>query len=269
MAIIPVKQTLSVTFARANEANLAIANSAKGGQEDSLTEVIAPVSRASGKITATQGNTAVSGVGTDFENDFSVGDYLFYYNIFTATPALLGKIASIQNASSMTLTAGGSSTTINAPGAYCGFANVVLGASEDILMRVQTNYESPFIYLPNWNQWLSPQDFGAYNNEATNNLETFSAIGNPSTPASPSNIPYTISPVFGWELNPATQTYFPAETDFPNFAFAVLSPYGSTSDNLSPNTLFKLFASASFDANAIKAGVNYKRSDLKLAGYFI
>jgi hypothetical protein len=264
MAIIPVQQPLTdIVFAKATEANLAIAKTPTGA--GTLTDVIAPVTFASGVISATSGQANVTGTGTNFENDFAQGDFLFYYDLYTAAPTLLGQIESIGSPTLITLTEDVPTTIQNLPS---GKANIVLSPTDTILMRIgMAPISGGNFFLPNWNQWVSPNSYGQPNNENTNFLEQISLANAPETPAvSPTNIPYTITPVFGWEINATTQTYFPTNATVPGFVYAQLIPNSGSS--VAANTLFRLFASASFEANCIRASLNYPKSDLVLAGYF-
>lgn len=271
MAITPVRQALpGITFARATEANIALANTATGGTEADLQDIISPVTLATGKITCTSASTAITGIGTAFTTDFKIGDYLFYYDLFDAEPSLLGKIETISSNNSMTLTSG-APTTINSPGRYCGKTNALLATQESIIMRVPVVRSSgTTFFLPNWNMWLSPNSYGAFNNSSTNNLVRYSAINNPTEEATPpiQNISYTITPQFGWQINPSTLTYFNTSAEIPNFAYGLIDPYGATAEVLAPNTLFKLFANPEFDENCIRATTSYSQSNLQSAGYF-
>ncbi len=89
-----------ILFAKANEANRAIAQTQSGA--GTLTDVINPVTFATGKINTTNGSTAVTGVDTKFTDDFEAGQFLFYYN-YEGDPVLVGRIASIASDTSLTL----------------------------------------------------------------------------------------------------------------------------------------------------------------------
>jgi hypothetical protein len=281
MALNTSQQILpGITFAKATAANIALANSATGGAASDLQEVIAPITLATGKITCTSGSPGVTGIGTAFTTDFSIGDYLFSYDLYDANPSLLGKISLISSDTSLTLSED-APTTINAPGLYAGKTNSILAASDNIIMRVPVVRGSgTTFYLPNWNQWLSPTAYGQFNNSSTNNLKQYSKVGVPTTeePSQP-NIQYTIRPYYqGWASIPApigrnqlepTLQYFPTAADIPTFAYALVNPYGNNSTLLAPNTLFKLFASQSFLQNCITAGLSYSSDLLRQAGYFV
>lgn len=268
MAITPVTTNLpGITFAVANSANLAVANSPTG--QGTLSEIITPVSLAKGKISSSTSSTSITGTGTEFLSDFNVGDYLFYYDIYTAVPALLGKIATVGSNSSITLEANALSTQT---GVYCGGTNIVVRTQDNLIVRIPvpitgTNQFS----LPNWNNWLDrPKRYGAWNDSVTNSLKRISKPLTPSVPDTEQNIQYTLTPVFGWQTadTPTGPVYFPSVASIPKFVYALLNPNGSGNAALAPNTLFKLFANSNFSLNCIRAGVNYAKSNLVEAGYF-
>jgi hypothetical protein len=273
MAITPVTTNLpGITFAVANTANLAVANSQTGN--GTLSDIINPVSLAKGKITSDDTLTAITGAGTEFLADFNVGDYLFYYDIYTAVPALLGRIATISSDTSLILEENALST--QATGVYCGATNRVVRTQDSILMRIPVPITGPNQFsLPNWNNWLSiPRKYGAWNDETTNNLERISKPLNPNQLDTEENIQYTIKPLFGWPSTEALVNgakvfvYFPTTASIPTNVYALLNPYGTGNQTLAPNTLFKIFANSNFNLNCIRAGLNYPQSNLKEAGYF-
>lgn len=269
----PVRLTYTasgITFAKANENNIAIANTQSGLGE--LTDVIAPVTLASGLITVS--GTGVTGVGTSFLTDFAAGQYLFYYNN-EGEPALLGKISVIGSATTITLTA---AAAINVTDVYCGMASTILGTSENLMIRIPVAQSGPNVIIPNWAAYRvieTPLDATAYNNSTFSNLEQYSDVNVPQTPASPplTNIPYTIQPVYNFQSYEAivagqkTTLYFQTAANFPSFCYAILNPYGEANSVLAANTLYKLFASESFSLNGIVATTAYSKQLLTLAGY--
>lgn len=269
---VPVRFTYTasgITFAKANDNNIAIANTQSGLGE--LTDVIDPVTLASGKITVS--GTSVTGVGTSFLTDFAKGQYLFYYNN-EGEPALLGKIFSVAQ-NSMTLTA---AAAINVTSVYCGMASTILGTSENLIIRIPVVPSGPNVIIPNWAAYRnieSPLDATSYNNETFSNLEQYSNVNAPQTPATPplTQIPYTIQPVYNFQSYEAivagqkTTLYFQTAANFPSFCYAVLNPYGDANVSLPANTLYKLFASESFNLNGIVATTAYTQQFLTLAGY--
>lgn len=260
-----------IVFAKANDNNIAIANTQSG--LGTLTDVIAPVTLASGKITVT--GTAVTGVGTSFQTDFAAGQYLFYYN-YAGEPALLGKILSVGSAS-MTLT---ENATVNVVGVYCGMAQTILGTSENLMIRIPVlpNVQGVSVILPNWGAYRvieSPLDTGAENNSEYSNLEQYSVIDTPAVPINPTvNIPFSITPVYNFQSYQTLDSngqkvtlYFQTSANFPSFCYAILNPYGDQVTNLAPNTLYKLFANEAFPLNGIVATTAFSQQYLKLAGY--
>lgn len=260
-----------IVFAKANEANLATALTLNAAA-DSLTEVFNPVTLATGKITnASTSSTIVTGTSTEFVTDFAVGDYMFYYTA-DATPVLLGKVLSINGDTSITLT-GNASANISAVPAYCGKTNTVIGVSEQILMRIPVfPAGSGQIYMPNWNGYRIQAGVPtSYNLASSSSMTTFSAINNPTQPGSNTNTPYTITPIWNYEQTKNLNGYqyvFATQTQFPNYAYAVLNPFGnSTVDNLASNTLYKMFANQLFTNNVILVTTNYPVLFLTTAGY--
>jgi len=257
-----------IVFAKANEANLATAKTLNAAA-DSLTEVFNPVTLATGKITATIGNTTITGIGTSFLTDFAVGDYMFYYTA-DATPTLLGKVVARGGNTSITL-ASGSPVTINAPGAYCGKTNTVIGVSEQILMRIPIvpNAQKQ-ISMPNWNAYRQQNTATSYNLASRSSMATYSQVNNPTVAGTPINIDYTITPIYDYAKVTVNgfQYVFATEALFPNYAYAILNPYGDSAvDNLPSNTLYKMFANENFAENGILVTTNYPFLFLQTAGY--
>lgn len=269
----PVRLTYTasgITFAKANENNIAIANTQSGLGE--LTDVIAPVTLASGLITVS--GTAVTGVGTAFRTDFAKGQYLFYYDN-EGEPALLGKIFAVGGDTTMTLTA---NATVNVVSVYCGMASTILGTSESLMIRIPVGANDPNIIIPNWAAYRNvemPLDATSFNNESFSNLEQYSDVNAPQTPATPplTNIPFTIQPVYNFQnyttvvAGQKTTLYFQTSANFPSFCYAILNPYGEADSVLSANTLYKLFANERFNLNGIVATTAYSQQLLTLAGY--
>lgn len=270
---VPVRFTYTasgITFAKANENNIAIANTQSGIGE--LTDVIAPVTLASGTITVS--TTAVSGVGTAFRTDFAAGQYLFYYNN-EGEPALLGKISSVTNNVLMTLAA---TTATSVTDVYCGMASTILGTSESLMIRIPVVAQNPNVIIPNWAAYRvieTPLDASSFNNSTYSNLEQYSNVNAPQVPATPplANIPFTIQPVYNFQSYEAivggqkTTLYFQTAANFPSFCYAILNPYGEANSVLAANTLYKLFANENFNLNGVVATTAYLQQFLTLAGY--
>jgi len=284
MAVIASNRVLSgITFAQSTAENRLVAASQTGGTVTSLTNIITPVSLETGRIYYETGSPTVQGTGTEFLTDFQPEQYLFAYDRITAAPALLGKIQAIGSNNSLTLTEDAPATVLSTAAVYCGKTNILLSTRDSIIMRVPVPVASGFFFLPYWANWRigSGQDTG-FNRQDGSSLERISSVGSPETPAGTpyQSIKYTINPlVSGWAKftepdrsgNNLTNIvkYFPLgqQNTIPVFAYAELNPFGDTVQNLTPNTLFKLFASQSFDQNTIQATNNYLQTDLRAAGY--
>lgn len=278
MPIQAISQVLSgITFAKATPENVNVANSPTGGTASSLKDIISPVTLATGKITVSTASTAVTGTATNFLLDFSVGDYLFYYDNLTDEPILLGQIATVSSDLSMTLTAN-SPVTKGAPGVNCGKTKVILSNQDEIMIRVPVpRLEGNQFALPYWAQWFinPPGEYGSINNLNTNSLTRYSQVNIPSQAATPplQNLPYSLRAAFGWGRTEVLVNgekafvYFATAAQIPNYAYAFLDRTGLSDSVFAPNTLYKLMAKDFFSLNCIKAGLNYSRENLIEAGY--
>ncbi len=273
----PAKVNLpGITYAKATPENILVASNPTGGAATDLQDIINPITLATGKITTVAGNTAVVGIGTEFDIDFSVNDYLFAFDTFDTTPTLIGKIVAIGGAGSMTLSAG-APDTISAPGVYAGKTNILLSTQDNVIMRVPTVVTNGVLYIPNWKEWLKGSKiFGSWNQEITNRLERLSLVGVPTEEApSPANVQYTITPYTPWQNRTVISSggarnvlYFPSTSAFPSFVYALLNPYGATSEALASNTLYRFGVNPEFNQNCIVSGVDYPATELQAAGYF-
>lgn len=260
-----------ITFAKANDNNLAVAKSINAAA-DSLTEVFNPVTLATGKITsASTGSAVVAGTGTLFNTDFVAGDYMFYYTA-NATPVLLGRVASVDGDTQITLTAN-ATTSISAVPAYCGKTSTMVGVADQVIMRIPVVAKNiTQIWLPNWNKYrLTAGQPTSYNDTAYSSMKTYSQVNNPVVIGSPVNVPYTITPIWDYAQTSdkeGKKYVFATTSLFPNYAYALLDPYGNAqAENLVPNTLFKMFANETFENNGILATTNYPVLFLQTAGY--
>lgn len=267
----PVRVTYTasgITFAKATLENKAIALTQSGVGE--LTNVINPITLATGVIT-TDGTTAVSGVGTTFEDDFKAGDFLFEYDN-EGSPILVGKIAQIASNTSLTLSSAAPSSNT---GVYCGMMNIVLSGNETLLIRIPVpiNTVTNLATLPNWNAYRNLVT--GFNNNTNNRLERYSDIGSPQTAATPplQNVEYTITAIYNFqsfeiesvnEQAVAVIRNFQTADNFPQFCFAEFNP---GVDAYAANTLYKLFASERFNLNGISVTTNYNPNFLTQAGY--
>jgi hypothetical protein len=259
-----------IVFAKATAENLAIANTQSG--IGTLNDVIEPVTFAQGLINITNGSTAITGTDTFFTSDFSAGQFLFYYDN-EGDPVLAGKIASIANDVSMTLTANATVTKVLV---NCGMSSIVLSTSDNILIRIPvalTGFGPNVAVIPNWNVYKNLVT--GFNNTLSNTLEQYSTTGTPQVAATPPlvNIPYTITPVYNFQSFDAivngqrVTLYWQAATNFPSFCFAVFNPNGDADTKLAATTLYKLFASETFPLNGIRVTLSYNPGLLSQAGY--
>jgi len=264
----PVRVTYTasgITFAKATLENKAIALTQSGVGE--LTNVINPITLATGVIT-TDGTTAVSGVGTTFEDDFKAGDFLFEYDN-EGSPILVGRIAQIASNTSLTLSSAAPSSNT---GVYCGMMNIVLSGNETFLIRIPVpiNTVTNLATLPNWNAYRNLVT--GFNNNTNNSLERYSDIGSPQTAATPplQNVEYTITAIYNFQSfqttvnGQAVTRNFQTADNFPQFCFAEFNP---GADAYAANTLYKLFASERFNLNGISVTTNYNPNFLTQAGY--
>jgi hypothetical protein len=267
-----------IVFAKATEANLQVAKLINASA-DALTDIFTPVTLATGKILSAATNSPiVQGVNTDFENDFLQGDYMFYYTA-GAQPVLLGKIANVDGPTQITLTAnspvGISATPTGGQlySTYCGKTKTLIGTTEQIIMRIPVVTKAPGqIWLPNWNAYrITANELTSFNKASSVSMATYSQINDPSQSAvSPVSVQFTIKAI--WEYPKITtggnQYVFANQSLFPNYAYALLDPYGdSLTQSLPANTLYKMFANESFAENGILATVNYPVLFLTTSGY--
>lgn len=266
--------TSGVVFAKANANNLAIAKTPKG--IGTLTDVITPISFASGTITVTNGSTGVSGISTAFNTELNVGQYLFYYNS-NGDPVLAGKIATISSATSLTLATQFPGSTVS--GKNCGVTDVVAGGFDDFIVQIPTQINIPTkqCIIPNWAQYVirvSPGVIGE-NNPNNISLEQYSNVNNPQVAATPplTSIPFVLTPIGAdWPWNKGTRSeraYFPNTESFPSFCYAKLNPYGDTDSPLPSNTLYKYFINQNFNLNGLIATVNLEDTILTQQGYIL
>ena len=190
----------------------------------------------------------------------------------------MGKIAAIGGNTGITLTEGAPVTIASTDAVYCGKTTSLLSTLDNIIIRIPVNRDDVGnFYLPFWANWRQKSGANVGFNDLTGSrLERYSAVGNPATPVAPplENILYTITPLIaGWNRyvqatgKEQVVRYFADDSTIPAFAYALFNPFGIGNKNLSPNTLFKLFASQSFAQNCIQATTGYSASDLQAAGY--
>ena len=262
----PINYTATgIVFCKATTANLAVANSLKG--DGTITDIINPVTLEGGTIEISASNNTVTGTGTNFlAND--VGKYLFYYDP-TGEPVVAGRIQTVSSIGAATLTGNASATK---SGVQFGFSNMIIGQSENILIRIPVVNNSASRILPNWTQYRqesSGQQSGWFNNTNNGSLNRISGVNAPTVPASPVNINYTIKPLYGWQVTKINigEVYFTTTNAFPLFCWAEYNPYGDSGSMLPPNALYKLFASEAFNLNGIVVARNVLVREMETYGY--
>lgn len=262
----PTYITSGIIYARATDANLAVARSASGGTDEQITDRIDPPTLSTGKITANTASNIVTGVGTDFETDFQAGEYLFAYGA-GAAPVLVGKIDSVDTPTQITLTTSASSDADNAP---CGMMRKLIKNNESILIRIpRIPVNANQSWIPNWAKMRMPNyNQFDFNNSNVAYLNQYSDTGVPISIGAGVNIPFTILPQNKFVTFTSSTDVFcwRSTQDFPNFLFGLYNPYGdSSSNNLAAGTMYKLFTSEIIEGLLISA--NYSTNNLYAAGY--
>jgi hypothetical protein len=263
-----------ILFAKNTESNMAIAKNPNSLATE-MTDIFAPVTLATGKITsASVSSPVVQGTSTSFLTDFADGDYLFYYDL-SGSPLLVGRIASVDSDTQITLT-GNSSIAVSttpSPGqlypTYCGKSNTVIGLNESVIMAVPVVPYGANVWMPNWNAYRQTATPSSYNKTAASRITTISAINNPTAPASPINISYTIASLTEFVFVTAgAYKYAFANGNFPSYVYALLNPYGdSLNMDLYQNTLYQAIANQDFENNGILVSASYPEIFLKESGY--
>jgi hypothetical protein len=256
-----------IVFAKVTDSNLAVANSQDGGDDNSLTDIITPVTLATGKITSDDTTAIVFGYDTRFLTDFADGDYLFYYNN-DATPILLGKVQSRDSDTQITLTDDSSTTLTNQ--AYCGKSNSVIPRGENLLVRFPVIPQGNGIIIPNWNEFRqAPVSQSSFNKTSLSSITTYSAVGDPTIyDPSGANVSFSITPIFPYAQVQNANGYkyiWTQSNSFPNFIYAIINPYGLGSTRLPANTLYKLFTNQ--NTKGIVATIAYPVLFMQTVGY--
>lgn len=266
-----------IVFAKATDKNLEVAKSINAADTD-LTDVFKPVTLANGKIvSASTSSKIIQGVDTIFTTQFFEGEFMFYYTA-GAQPVLLGKIESVNGNSQITLSENSPVTISETPTsgqlypAYCGKTDTLIGVNESIIMRVPVVPITPTqIWLPNWNAYrITANEPSSYNLTTSVSMSTYSQINNPQEAGTPINIDFTIQPIWDYAKTNigGFQYVFSTPAQFPNYAYAVLNPYGnSLTDSMPANTLYKFFVNQEFPNNGLQATTNYPVLFLTTSGY--
>jgi hypothetical protein len=212
----------------------------------------------------------VSGVGTDFENQFLVGQYLFAYD-YSGSPYLVGQVLEINSSTQITLTQYASAAVVVA--SQCGMMDTLIKQSDSILIRIPTIVQNGQTIIPDWASLrLTFNDTFSYNNSTRTNLSQYSQVGDKLSVYNGATIkaPFTITPtnqivVFKVSVNSNGRGCFANTGDFPRFTFAVYNPYGENPTVLSAATMFKLYTNETMEG--IPISVNMENLILEAAGY--
>jgi hypothetical protein len=215
--------------------------------------------------------SVVAGIGTNFENDFLEGQYLFAYD-YSGSPFLLGKILEINSTSQITLTQYAAAAVVVA--SQCGMMDTLIKQSDSILIRIPTIVQNGQTIIPNWASLrLDATSQFSYNLSTKANLSQYSEVGNKlSIYNGTTKAPFTIIPTnifrgFKVDTNPSLVGCFQNTTEYPRFTFAVYNPYGETPTMLSAATMFKLYTKETMDG--IPISVRMDITPLEQAGYDI
>ena len=265
-----------ITYCRATDANLAIAITNSGGTSTSTIEdVIQAPSLATGKITTSDSSTTVTGAQTTFKSQFKEGQYLYTYDS-TGSAELIGRIASISNDTTLTLTKNALSTrTLK----YAGSAEMMLRGSESILIRIpavvaarNTSGVVTQAYIPNFTEWRqsgNTQGVNGFNNPASSNLVQYSNPGDvisvDSVITDANNIQFTIKSMNKF-TNGSNADVVWTSGNIPNYIWALINPYGDNGVEMAQNTMFYLFTKTTFDQGLL-ATTDFSKRTLESAGY--
>lgn len=185
----------------------------------------------------------ITGVNTQFLNDYVAGDYLFYFDA-SGVPILIGQIATVSDAQ-LVLEEKATVDVVNKSG---GKVNVVVNGAESFLIRIPVVANSNGVFLPNWDSFRISATPTSYNDTTVSSIATYSLVGNPAVIGSTTQAPFTITPTNLFQTyaqptstNPQNRVLWPSPNPvFPNFIFALINPYGAQADvNLAQNTMYQ------------------------------
>jgi hypothetical protein len=265
-----------IVYCRETVSNLAIAVTNSGGTSTSTIEnIIAPPTLATGKITCSDSSTTVTGAQTTFKSQFKEGEYLYAYDAQGA-PELIGKIATISNDTTITLTEEALFTRTLKP---AGSSEIMLRGTESILIRIpvvvsarNSNGVVTQAFIPNFNEWRLPnntQGLNGFNNPSSSNLVRYSNPGNllsvDSTPTDENNIPFSITTLNQFSNGSSVDVVWNTG-NIPNYIWARLNPYGDNGIEMAQSTMFYLFTKTTFN-NGLTATNNFSKRTLETSGY--
>lgn len=214
--------------------NLLIASSSSGvgTPEDNIS----PPVTINGTITTTLSNTSVTGVGTLFTTELSIGDYLY-----TNSDTYIGRVLNIIDNTNLTLYTGGAYVGISGqPFKKKSPTNVNI--SGDFLLRIGVIFDTPSTaQIPRIDQLRNPVSTlsSVFTNTSYIEMGRDSSIGDPSTNITRVNVPITIERLTQFQqISSPTGNYFSTVSDFPQFVWYKLNCFGNTTQLLEVKTRY-------------------------------
>lgn len=266
----------NVLYAKITDSNTRLAKSFNGGTStDVIEDIIAPPSLATGKITTTNGSATVTGLDTNFIDDFKKDEFLYYYSV-DGEANLLGKIFAV---GSTTLTLYDEALEVVA-NKNAGSCQIKLKGSEDFYIRIpvvaRTINSTGIVtagILPNLQEWRmagSTSNPLSLNNSDASNLRRYSNPGDVTSVDTTStteekNVVFTIEPMNIFSNGSVANTVFSSGT-IPNYIWFKINPYGNDGVDLVQSTMYKLYTRIPFTRGAV-CGFNTRKSDLVGIGY--
>lgn len=269
----PSNYTANIRYYRVNANNTAIATT-NAGTDPSISpteEIVAPV--AGGTFASASSTTITGQSGSTFTTSFSVNQYL-YYTDNSGNYVLMGQIAAIGSATSLTLYAAPLGTGPSA-GATLSGAFALITNTEPLYMRISTviggTAGTGRMNMPDFSFWRTSSNVTTgTNNEAVTQLLRVSNVGTPvSIAGATENIPFTIQTMNQFTAtNPSGAFYFATTAVFPSFIWIKIVPTISAgNNNLASKTMYRLTTQETINCINFAPGVAV--SVLQAAGYNI
>lgn len=269
----PSNYTSIINYYRVNANNTAIATT-NAGTDPNLNpseEILAP---AVGGTFSSSASTTV--VGQSPASDFfllDVNQYL-YYTDNSGNYILMGQIASIGSATSLTLYAAPLGT-LPATGATLSGSFALITNTEPLYMRISTEINGTAgngrINMPDFSFWRTSSNVtSGTNNTSITQLLRVSNVGTPvSIAGATENIPFTIQTMNQFTAtNPSGALYFQSTALFPSFIWIKIVPTVSAgNNNLASKTMYRLTTQETI--NCINFAPQVAVSVLQAAGYNI
>lgn len=269
---VPSNYTATINYYRVNANNTAIATT-NAGTDPSISpteEIVAP---AVGGTFASASSTTITGQspGSDF-TQLDVNQYL-YYTDNSGNYVLMGQIAAIGSATSLTLYAAPLLTPT--AGATLSGAFALITNTEPLYMRISTviggTAGTGKMSMPDFSFWRTSSNVTTgTNNTAVTQLLRVSNVGTPvSIAGATENIPFTIQTMNQFTATtPSGAFYFATTAIFPSFIWIKIVPTISAgNNNLASKTMYRLTTQETINCINFAPGVAV--SVLQAAGYNI